>query len=49
MKVEPVEHGETGELYLAGVGLAEGYNQPTLTETVFLTSKKLGRLYKTVI
>lgn len=47
-QLAPLSPGEVGELYLSGVGLAEGYiNQPTLTDAVFITSCEYGRLYKT--
>ncbi len=40
--------GAIGELYIAGEGLARGYlNKPELTEKVFITHPKLGRIYKT--
>ncbi len=57
-KLRPVEKGETGELYLGGVGLARGYvGRPDLTRERFVANpfhdgchKKGGtasRLYKT--
>ncbi len=46
-----VPEGETGQLYLAGPALAEGYlNRPDLTEAVFVNAElngQLRRLYKT--
>ncbi|MGF1874567.1 amino acid adenylation domain-containing protein [Photobacterium frigidiphilum] len=46
----PVPVNVSGELYLAGVGLARGYlNKPELTEAAFIPSpfNDVGRLYKT--
>lgn len=47
-KLNPVTPGTEGELYLAGVCLAEGYiNSPELTAERFIRHPSLGRLYKT--
>ena len=47
-KLKPVSAGTEGELYLAGVCLAEGYlNSPELTSERFIQHPSLGRLYKT--
>ncbi|MBI1764686.1 MAG: amino acid adenylation domain-containing protein [Acidobacteria bacterium] len=46
--LEEVADGASGELCLAGVGLARGYrNRPELTAQKFPTHPKLGRLYRT--
>jgi len=39
--------GETGELCIAGVQLAQGYANPELDENRFVEHPMLGRLYKT--
>jgi len=39
--------GETGELCIAGVQLAQGYADPSLNENRFVEHSALGRLYKT--
>lgn len=49
-KMRPVAQGESGELYIGGVGLATGYyGQPTLTSERFIPNPfKTGeKLYKT--
>jgi len=57
-KLRPVENGQTGELYLGGVGLARGYvGRPDLTRERFVVNPfpdgsggqgaKASRLYKT--
>ena len=51
--LRPVEEGQTGELFLGGVGLARGYvGRPDLTRERFIVSPfhghgSLSRLYKT--
>ncbi len=38
----------TGELYIGGIGVAEGYiNEEELTRNAFIQHKTLGRIYKT--
>ena len=40
--------GVVGEIYIGGIGIAEGYvNNPDKTEESFIQHKKLGRIYKT--
>jgi len=51
-KLEPVGHGEVGEIYITGPGLAVGYwNQPRLTAEKFIdlpsANGKPHRVYKT--
>lgn len=44
---QPVHAGETGELYIGGIGVARGYlSQPDLTAERFVTLQN-GRFYKT--
>lgn len=51
--MRPVEAGETGELYISGVGLARGYlHRPEMTRERFLvdpfqTGNRSARMYKT--
>ncbi len=46
-KLQPVEPGETGEIYIGGTGVARGYrNRPELTAERFLTTAS-GRIYRT--
>ena len=50
--LQPVKSGETGELYIGGMGLARGYlNRPELTAQKFIShfnkNKSSDRLYKT--
>ncbi|MBM3973160.1 MAG: amino acid adenylation domain-containing protein [Planctomycetes bacterium] len=46
--LQPVRDGETGELCIAGPGLARGYlGLPTLTEQRFPTLPGIGRVYRT--
>ncbi|QHT69345.1 amino acid adenylation domain-containing protein [Rhodocytophaga rosea] len=48
-ELNPVADGETGELYISGIGLAKGYiNKPELTQKAFLDlPNKLGeRIYR---
>lgn len=46
-KLQPVEPGETGEIYIGGTGVARGYrNRPELTAERFLTTAS-GRMYRT--
>jgi non-ribosomal peptide synthetase-like protein len=43
--MEPVPHGESGELYIGGVGVARGYlNQPEMTAKHFLPNTLGGAL-----
>ena len=45
--LEPLPHGETGELCIGGVHVARGYrNLPEQTEQKFITHPKFGRLYR---
>jgi amino acid adenylation domain-containing protein len=45
---QPLAPGETGELYLSGIGLARGYRgQPDLTAARFVDLKDVGRAYRT--
>jgi non-ribosomal peptide synthetase-like protein len=47
-KLEEVEPGDTGELCLAGAGLARGYiNDPDLTAKKFPIHPRFGRIYRT--
>lgn len=47
-QLQRIADGETGELCLSGVGLAEGYiNQPELTNEVFICTEGNRRVYKT--
>jgi thioesterase domain-containing protein len=51
-ELKPVERGETGELYIGGMGLAKGYHKkPELTSQKFITNPfditGESRLYKT--
>lgn len=50
-QLQPTPLGQSGELYVAGPGLARGYlDQPELTANKFINlpnDSKLGRLYKT--
>jgi len=47
-QLEAVPDYVVGELYLAGKSLAKGYyNNPALTNEVFIEHEKFGRLYKT--
>ena len=50
--MRPVAHGESGEIYIGGAGLARGYrNNPALTQERFsqrpASAGKSGRLYRT--
>jgi amino acid adenylation domain-containing protein len=46
--LDPLPHGETGELCIGGVHVARGYrNLPELTEEKFITHPRFGRLYRT--
>jgi acyl-coenzyme A synthetase/AMP-(fatty) acid ligase len=45
--MQPVNSGETGELYLKGVCLAHGYlNNPEITAERFIKNNRYGRLYR---
>jgi len=49
-RMRPVSTGETGEIYIGGAGVAQGYwNDPVMTAACFLPrlDGKPGRLYKT--
>jgi acyl carrier protein len=47
-KLQPVEAGETGEIYIGGTGVARGYrNRPELTADRFITMPGGGRVYRT--
>jgi len=49
-ELTPVKEGETGELYIGGIGLAKGYmNQPELTQKFFMENpgKPGERIYRT--
>jgi non-ribosomal peptide synthetase-like protein len=46
--LKPVQHGDAGELCIAGPGLALGYrNRPELTSEKFVTLPEMGRVYRT--
>jgi amino acid adenylation domain-containing protein len=46
--LQAVAVGETGDLYISGVGLSPGYwRDPPKTESVFLPNAEHGRIYKT--
>jgi non-ribosomal peptide synthetase-like protein len=46
--LEPLPHGEVGELCIGGVHVARGYrNLPELTAQKFITHPRFGRLYRT--
>ena len=46
--LEPLPHGEVGELCIGGVHVARGYrNLPEQTEQKFITHPRFGRLYRT--
>jgi non-ribosomal peptide synthetase component F len=46
--LQPVVNGETGDLYIRGVGLSPGYwLDPQKTASVFLADAERGRIYKT--
>jgi len=47
-QLDPLPHGEVGELCIGGVHLARGYrNLPELTARKFITHPRFGRLYRT--
>jgi non-ribosomal peptide synthetase-like protein len=47
-KLDPVPHGEAGELCIGGAHLARGYrNLPEQTARKFITHPQFGRLYRT--
>jgi amino acid adenylation domain-containing protein len=47
-ELRPVNAGQTGDLYIRGVGLSPGYwRDPEKTAAVFLDDPQRGRLYKT--
>ncbi|MCF6312014.1 MAG: AMP-binding protein [Verrucomicrobiales bacterium] len=47
-KLDPLPHGEIGELCIGGVHLARGYrNLPELSTQKFITHPQFGRLYRT--
>jgi len=46
--MQPVAGGETGDLYIRGVGLSPGYwRDPPKTESAFFVQAQQGRIYKT--
>ena len=47
--LQPVPYGHSGEIYIGGEGVADGYaNQPALTQTCFIANPwGSGNLYKT--
>jgi non-ribosomal peptide synthetase-like protein len=46
--LNPLPHGEVGELCIGGVHLARGYrNLPEQTASTFITHPRFGRLYRT--
>jgi len=47
-QLDPLPHGEVGELCIGGIHLARGYrNLPEQTEEKFITHPQFGRLYRT--
>jgi non-ribosomal peptide synthetase-like protein len=47
-ELEPLSHGEVGELCIGGVHVARGYrNLPEQTAEKFITHPRFGRLYRT--
>ena len=47
-QLDPLPHGEVGELCIGGVHIARGYrNLPEQTAQKFITHPKFGRLYRT--
>lgn len=49
-QMQPVPRGQVGEIYIGGIGLADGYlNQPELSQQVFLSNPfdPASKLYKT--
>ena len=47
-KLDPLPHGETGELCIGGVHVGRGYrNLPEQTAEKFITHPQFGRLYRT--
>lgn len=46
--LEPLEHGDVGELCIGGIHLARGYrNLPEQTAQKYITHSQFGRLYRT--
>jgi amino acid adenylation domain-containing protein len=46
--LQPIEYGETGELCIGGVGVAQGYwKAPDLTDAKFVNHLEYGKLYRT--